>query len=239
MTQEVANKVIPKGTPALLIDMAIAQGADLEKLEKLIAMQERWDANEARKAFLVSMNNFKANPPAIIKDKHVSYGSTSYDYATLTGITSAITTGLAKHDLSHRWNIEQLDGGAIKVTCIVTHAMGHSESVSLQAGADQSGSKNSVQSIGSTTTYLQRYTLLSATGLAAGTVDDDARTAATSPITDLQVKTLKALIKKVKADEALFLTYMDIDSIASLTTDKFERACKALNAKKKKEGSDK
>jgi hypothetical protein len=36
-----------------------------------------------------------------------------------------------------------------------------------------SGSKNAIQAIGSAVTYLQRYTLLSATGLAAKNGDND------------------------------------------------------------------
>jgi hypothetical protein len=50
--------------------------------------------------------------------------------------------------------------------------MGHSERTTLSATADTSGSKNSIQAIGSTVTYLQRYTLLAAVGLAAGGDDD-------------------------------------------------------------------
>ena len=43
-------------------------------------------------------------------------------------------------------------------------------------GADQSGSKNGFQAIGSAVTYLQRYTLKAALGLSAE-VDDDAQSA--------------------------------------------------------------
>jgi hypothetical protein len=41
--------------------------------------------------------------------------------------------------------------------------------------ADATGNKNPVQQIGSTVTYLQRYTLLAATGLATSDSDDDGR----------------------------------------------------------------
>ena len=45
---EVAAK---RGTPAFVISQAISSGADLDKLEKLLALQERWEANEAKKAY--------------------------------------------------------------------------------------------------------------------------------------------------------------------------------------------
>jgi hypothetical protein len=54
--------------------------------------------------------------------------------------------------------------------------MGHSEEGAVLEGApDTSGSKNSIQAVGSTVSYLERYTLLAATGLAAKDQDDDGR----------------------------------------------------------------
>ena len=58
-----------KGTPAILISQAIAKGSDLDKLEKLLALQERFEANEARKAYHKAMTNFKANLPQIDRNK--------------------------------------------------------------------------------------------------------------------------------------------------------------------------
>jgi len=54
--------------------------------------------------------------------------------------------------------------------------MGHSESVTLQSATDDSGKKNNIQALGSAITYLQRYTLLSITGLATEDQDDDGKT---------------------------------------------------------------
>src|SRR6185312_8503628 len=159
-------------TPMTLIQLAVEQGADIEKLAKLMDLQERWEKNEARKAFVSAMNDFKAQPPTISKNKHVSFGQTQYNHATLDHVTDAVTQGLSKYGISHRWEVEQHDG-KIKVTCVLTHDLGHSERVALEAPADTSGSKNAIQAIGSAVTYLQRYTLLAATGLAAKGTDDD------------------------------------------------------------------
>lgn len=165
--------------PSNLVALAVQQGAELEKIEKLMALQERWEANEARKAYVTAMNAFKENPPKLFKDRHVSYdtakGKTEYDHASLGNVAATISAAMAEHGLCHQWKTEQLDGGLIRVTCIITHAMGHSESNFLQASADQSGGKNNIQAVGSTVSYLQRYTLLSAVGLATQDMDDDGR----------------------------------------------------------------
>jgi len=159
-------------TPADLLRLAIEKGADLDRLEKLMDLQVRWEANESRKAYVEAMAEFKAEHITIVKDKSVSFGSTSYDHATIGNVTATICAALSKHGFSHRWDTRQ-DGESIAVTCIITHRQGHSETTTLAAGADKSGGKNSIQSIASTVTYLQRYTLLAATGLATHDQQDD------------------------------------------------------------------
>jgi hypothetical protein len=158
--------------PLVMVERALQQNSSVETLAKLMELAERWQANEARNAYVVAMNAFKKNPPTLLKNKHVQFGNTNYDHATLDNVVDTITAGLSRHGLSHSWKVEQTDA-RIKVTCVITHELGHSESVSMEAGADTSGSKNSIQAIGSAVTYLQRYTLLSATGMAAKGTDND------------------------------------------------------------------
>lgn len=164
-------------TPMGILQLAISQGADIDKLTKLMELQERWEANKARKAFNAAMAKFKANPPQISKNKHVKFGTTEYDHATLDHVSERITSALSAVGISHKWAVQQKDG-QISVSCVLTHELGHSESTTLMAGADGSGSKNAIQAIGSAVTYLQRYTLLAATGMAAG-IDDDGKASAT------------------------------------------------------------
>lgn len=159
-------------TPMDMLQMAVSQGADLDKLEKLMALQERWEANEARKAFNEAMGEFKAESITVNKDSDVSFGTTKYSHASLGNICNVIGAALARHGLSYRWNTQQTEG-KIKVTCVISHRSGHSESVSLEASADASGGKNNIQAIGSTVSYLERYTLLAATGTATENQDDD------------------------------------------------------------------
>jgi len=130
------------------------------------------EADEARKAYVDDMARFKMNPPKIIKDKLVEFSGTRYTHATLGAVTEAIVAGLAEYGFSHQW-IPQQDGNQITVTCKITHRLGHSESVSLTSGKDDSGKKNAIQQVASAVTYLQRYTLLAATGIATHDMEDD------------------------------------------------------------------
>lgn len=172
------KELVRAATPMDLLQMAMSQNADLAKLEKLMELQERFEKREAQKAFVAAMNAFKATPPAIVKNRTAGFESkkdgskVSYDYATLDNVCKQITHSLSEHGITHRWQVQQKDG-LIRVTCILTHAQGHSEETSLEGSPDPTGTKNAIQSIGSTVTYLQRYTLLAATGLAVGSMDND------------------------------------------------------------------
>ena len=164
------------GSLMLIIDRAAKDPAfDVAKLEALLKVKQQWDAEEARKAFVVALNKFKTDPPTLTKNKHVKFNQTEYKHATLDQVSLVVGKGLAAVGISHRWAVDQEDG-EIKVACVLTHDQGHSERVQMTATADTSGSKNSIQAIGSTVTYLQRYTLLAATGMAVQGQDDDGRT---------------------------------------------------------------
>lgn len=176
-----------QSSPMGLMLQAVAQGIQPEKLGEMMALQERWEANEARKAFNQAMASFrqKAESLLIAKTNKVSYGgkggsSTSYSHAPLSGVIKVVSPVLAEHGLSFRWRTEQ-QGGVIRVTCVVTHRDGHSEETSLEASPDQTGGKNAVQAIGSTTTYLQRYTLKAICGVSEADDDTDG---APAPLTN-------------------------------------------------------
>lgn len=169
-------------SPTALLAIAVQKGASVEQMQQLLALQERWEANEARKAFVEAMAKFKAEPLVVFKKQTVDFtsakGRTHYKHATLSDVTDVVAPAMAKHGLSYRWGVSQ-EPKSVSVACVVTHQRGHSESVSMTAPLDDSGNKNPIQMVGSTVTYLQRYTLLAVTGLATqNEQDDDGRSGA-------------------------------------------------------------
>ena len=166
-------------SPMAMVQMAVAQGASIEVIERLMGLAERFQANQAKQAYDAAIAQFKKNPPRINKNKPVDFGNTHYSHATLDEVSGKITTALSAVGISHKWAVEQADG-QISVSCILTHSQGHSEATTLRAGADTSGSKNAIQAIVSAVTYLQRYTLLAATGLAVAGSDNDGKGAEAS-----------------------------------------------------------
>lgn len=172
-------------TPSQLIALALEQKADPDTLSKLLDLHERWTAAQARQAYVRAMTAFKQEAPAVLKkgdsvDFTTQKGRTAYNYANLGSIIQEITALLSKHDLAVSWQTAQDDRQGVIVTCHVTHSAGHRESTTLAGPSDDSGNKNRIQAVGSTVTYLQRYTLLAILGLATGDDDDGQGGAATT-----------------------------------------------------------
>lgn len=162
----------PQSTPAILVSLAIQQGANIEVLERLYNLQREYEKDEARKAYADAMAAFKSESITIAKDKGVSHKGGSYRHATLGNVVNVVAEALGRHGLFHTWSTQQTNG-FIHVTCKLAHRQGHSESVVMSGAPDDSGSKNSIQQFGSTVTYLQRYTLMAITGVAAMDQDGD------------------------------------------------------------------
>jgi len=229
--------------PERILELAIKQGAPLERLEKYLEMKRADEAYEAKKAYTASMAAFKKNPPKINKDKHVSFttskGTTAYNHATLANVTEKINSALSSHGLHASWRTDQKDK-LITVTCTITHELGHSESTSLSASPDESGGKNSIQAIGSSVSYLCRYTLLALTGLATydqdndGSPKEEAKTITTDQATEIDDLLADVYGDKLAQFQPQWLKWIGAESVDEIPASKYQTAIRALSAAKAK-----
>ena len=216
----------------MLIQVAVQQGADLAKLERLMDLKERFEANEARKAYHQAMSEFKKVPITIAKDKvNAQYKS---KYAGIGNIVGTINAAMAPFGLNARWSFAQEE--KITVTCVLSHTFGHSESVSLSGVPDTSGSKNLMQQIKSTITYLESATFQAVTGIVASDDDDDGNGCAPrqATITEAQALDLETMIKDTQTDKAAFLRFFKIAALADMPTAKYAEAMGTLKRKQEK-----
>lgn len=159
-------------TPMDMLNQAVSSGANIEVVSRLMDLHERWQATQARRDFDEALAAAKSEIKPVVRNK---VGHNNKRYADFAAYAREIDPVLAQHGLSYRFRTEQTD--RIHVTCVLSHRGGHSETNTLAGPADASGSKNAIQAIGSTLTYLQRYTLTQALGLAASDEDDDGQAA--------------------------------------------------------------
>jgi len=158
--------------PDTFIQQAIEQGSGIEVLSGLYDLKQKWEAAEAKKSFDSAMLQFQSLKPILPKTNEVKFGNTGYKFCPIDKMEELLKEPLAKCKLSYRWEAVQKktrDGQR----CVITHVMGHSESNTMYAPPDDSGNKNKIQGIGSSSKYLQRYTLVGALGLTTSDTDDD------------------------------------------------------------------
>lgn len=231
---------LPVATPLTMIERAIEKGADVAMIEKLMELQERNDRNIGRRAFDAAIAAAKAEIPPIFKNRKVDFtsskGRTNYAHEDLAEIARTVDPILSRYGLSYRYRTSQ-DQRVLTVTCILSHRDGYSEETTLNGAADESGNKNHIQAIGSAATYLQRYTLKLALGLAASD-DDDGRTAEkVETISADQLFAMQGLIEATGTDPAKFAQYLKVENLETLTLKQFDTAMAALRHKQKQAGA--
>lgn len=225
---------IAPDNPSRLIELAIDKGANIDQLEKLMALQERWDANQARKAYANAFTQFQSTVPTLKKTKKVKFNQTEYSYTPLGDIAEQIRPTLLGCGLSYRFEINDKES-VISVVCIVSHIDGHSERTTMDAAPDSSGSKNGIQQRGSTITYLQRYTLIAALGLTTADEDIDGRMLRSDGdyINDTQLADLESLLGEVTANRQKFLEHFKIQELGDLKASQYRMAVQMLERKRK------
>lgn len=213
-------------TPMDMLEKAVSSGAGIEVISKLMDLQDRWSASQARKEFDEAIAAAKAEIPPIVKN---AKGHNDKRYADFAAIATVVDPIISKFGLSYRFRTTQTD--RIAVTCVLSHKAGHSEETTLAGPADTSGNKNAIQAIGSTLTYLQRYSLVQALGLAA-TADDDGKSAnGEAKITEAQATELIDLLEANGKDRAKFLRWAKLDTVGDAPASRFKEFVEAITAK--------
>jgi len=225
------------GLLAVIERLATNPQLNIEVFDRLLAARRQEEDRAAMRAFNVAMSEAKGEISPVLKTRDVDYPSkreggarTKYRYESFADVAKVVDPVFATHGLSYRFRISQ-KADQVTVTCIVSHALGYSEETSpLETKVDPGSTGMSmVQALGSALTYLQRYSLRAAIGLAAG-VDDDGRAAGgTSPkISDAQAYELAALIAETGRSETTLLKLVGVDNIIDMNVDQYTRAKQVL-----------
>lgn len=230
IVKKTSNNVVERSeiTPTTLIHLAVSEGHDLDKIEKLMELERIWKADRAREEFYKALTLFKQEKLQVTKDKENKQYNSSY--TSIGNLVNTVNSVMAPFGLTAHWKIDQ--AGAIKVTCILSHTLGHSESVSMIGPPDESGRKNQLQQIKSTITYLQSSTFQAVTGVISQDHDDDDGNSSTQLIDDVHINYLESMISEVSANRSAFLKFCKINTIDELPMNKFKQAVAALDAKR-------
>jgi len=211
---------------------------DIEKMERLMQMQERVMERSAKAAYAQALAEMQPQLPVIEKRGAIKHDKQVRSrYALWEDINDGIKPVLANHGFAISFRVGREDG-AITVTGVLSHRDGHSEETTIALPVDTSGSKNAVQAVGSSTSYGKRYTaqaLLNLTSRDGGERDDDGRAAgAPEPISQAQLDELRDLIDEVGADTPALCKYLRINALMEIPAKEFEKVKAIVNRKREK-----
>jgi len=184
-TRSPEQPIAPSATETSILPMlerlATNPDVDVAKLERLIAMQERILAHNAKAAFDAAFAEMQGEIPVITEQGEIEVdGRVRSTYARNEDIQRIVKPILQKHGFALRFRHELTDG-KLKVIGILSHRSGHSEQDEFITAADTSGKKNDIQALGSARSYGQRYTSIALLNIATCDEDDDGQTAKSAP----------------------------------------------------------
>jgi hypothetical protein len=207
----------------LIERVALDPGADVEKLDRIVAMYERVKAKEAELAFnaakgrilkrLAGIKLVKNRPAALYeieKGKSQKASYQTFKYAPLEEIDKHLRPLLSEEEMDLSYSDEPREHGWVVIRGRLKHLpSGYFEDSFMPAPLDTSGGKSPVQGVGSTNSYLRRYIACNIFNIVIVGEDDDGNG---GTIDEAQTDTLLDLIKRAKVGPK-FLKYMRAQSI--------------------------
>lgn len=244
---EESKALDPSEMARTIMDMAQKMTPEhIGNLKALVDMQERLEAREAQRQFVVAFQALQHELPTIKKNGTLEYPINKNDpdgpkrkissFARWEDIQAEIEPMLWGHGFTLTFDNEQNAQGALVVTAIITHVGGHvTRTKSPPLPCDSSGGKNNLQGWGSSSSYGKRYSVTLALNLKIEGDDDDGKKGGIQYLAEDQVAELVGLLKDTKTDEARFLQVMTADarSMEEIETKDFIRIKNALLTKKR------
>ncbi len=239
-----AEPVAVQATPApadllQVIAQAVADPrCDVAKMEKLLDMHERIQAEQRKTAYGAAIARLQAKLPQIRKDGRIIVsGQERSRYARLEDVDRAIRPLLAEEGFALSFDEEQASEDAVRFVVTLSHRDGHSEIRRRTFPIDKApiGQKGpirtAIQDAGSTTSYARRHLIKMILNIVETEEDIDGNDP--QLITPEQARDLRALIEEVKADQARFLAYLGVPKLESILARDYAKAITALEAKRR------
>lgn len=212
---------------------------DVEKMRALLDMQKEIVRYKAEMAFNADFAAMQSDLPVIAKNGEIKVnGQVRSKYTLFEEMNEIVKPILKEHGFAVLFKTNSKKG-EVTVSGTLMHREGHREMTELTLEADTSGSKNSVQSIGSSLQYAKRYIMASLLNLTTAGEDDDGKRAAIEYISEKQEADLRAMLDEVKDSskpeghaEKVFLQYFKIEKLADLPASEYQRGVKAIQKKR-------
>jgi hypothetical protein len=208
---------------------------NVDKLERLLAIQQTILADQRRTSFMSALSELEARLPQIAKTGQVIVnGQLRSKFAKLENLDVAIRPLCTEHGFAFSFDSEPTAGG-IRFSCTMSHRDGHAETKTLTLPVDTGPGRSGVQAVGSTTSYARRYLLQMHLHLVMRDEDDDGN-GGRGPVSSEQAEALRSALASVGGNEARFLNWLAAASFEEIPAANYERAMRFIEEKRRAGG---
>lgn len=187
---------------------------DIDKMERLLAMQERVMSETARREFNAALRAAKSEIKPVLRNK--TNDQTNSRYADLEAVSDTIDPIIDRHGFAPTFGTGTTElAGHYRITCDLLHEGGHERHYFADVPIDIAGikgtkNKTDTHGFGSTMSYGRRY--LKMLIFDVSTTDDDGNAASSGDkprISEQQAKEMRDLIKVKGKNEPRFVAYVN------------------------------
>ena len=211
---------------------------DVDKLERLLQMQERIIAKNAEGLFTQAMVAAQGDMRQVSAD--ANNPQTRSKYASYSAIDKSLRPIYTKHGFALSFDTgRDAPTECVRVLCYVSHCAGHTRTYSVDMPADGKGAKGGdvmtkTHAAGAAMQYGMRYLIKLIFNVAVGDDDDGNEATHVERINESQSADLKALIEEVKANTPALLKFFKIGKIEDLSVAAYPDAIRMLEQKRRK-----
>ena len=234
----VETKASPLTT--LLADPARLAAIPVETLERLLALQERYDAEQARRAYFEAFARVQSRTHAV---RECGWNpQTQSKYVLLRDVKEMLDPILADEGFAQSVSmVSGADEGLMRFELLIRHAGGHSERHHLDAPGDDRGMKGSptktaLHGMRSSMTYCRRALITDVWDVRTAEPDDDGNASGSSgpgaePVTHKERAQVEAELKRTGSDPVRFCAWLGVDSVANMRRSQLQNALATLKRK--------
>lgn len=227
--------VVSKGNDIMAMMIQAAEHMDVEKLSRLMDLQERMLDRNAKAEFAADFVRMKPHLPKVIRTRENA--QTKSRYAPLDDINTAIDPVLEPFGFGTAAKLVGQTEATVTVKAELWHRGGHVEETTITMPLDNKGIQGTVNktlphATSSSITYAKRVAICALLNISTG--DDKDGNDDSSVLDNEKAVEIDLLIAEVGADKAKFLKYMMVSGVQDILAKDYEKAKKLLNDKRKK-----
>lgn len=228
--------------------VATNPAVNVDAMKAIMDMQRQLTKDQAERAFNIALAEMSQEMPRIKKKGKVEYlvdakgpkdgpKQEAFRHAKWEDIDAGIRPLLVKYGFSLSFTTEPRlgDGGGLTMVGRLSHKDGHFIEGRLAVALDNSGGKNNIQGMGSSSSYGKRYVTCMLLNIITEGEDDDGNKA--EVIDEKQAEALKSKIKDTNADVVRFLKLFKVGSVDEIQKRDFDKAVALLATKANSKGA--